>query len=180
MRCPDCGVELVEATLAYVAVHDCHKCKGIWFEHNELERAKDNGDRWVRWIDFDVFSGAKGGGERGQRPCPVCGEAMAVLVYPQSDVKIDVCVTDHGVWLDAGEFKKIIKELDDLTNRISAKQYEHIAAQELKEIVTGGHESRISEIRDFLAVFRLLEMRFGVENPQISKAVMTLSETTPL
>ena len=179
MRCPDCGDELIEARLAYVDVHDCHKCKGIWFEHNELERAKDNGDRWVRWIDFDVFSGAKASGQPGHRPCPVCGEAMTVLVYEHSDVKIDVCVTDHGVWLDAGEFKKIIKELDDLTNRISSKDYEHIAAHELKEIVTGGHESRISEIRDFLAMFRLLEMRVGVEHPEIAQMVTTLAETTP-
>jgi Zn-finger nucleic acid-binding protein len=163
-----------------VAVHDCPSCKGIWFERNELERAKDNADRSVRWIDFDVFSGAEASGEHGQRACPVCGEKMAVLVYPDSHVKIDVCLTDHGVWLDAGEFRRIIKELDELTDRMSAKEYEHVAARELKEIVTGGHESRFSEIRDFLAVFRLLEMRLGLKHPQIAKTVTILGDTTPL
>ncbi len=180
MDCPIDGQELIEARLAHINVHDCHTCKGIWFARNELERAKDSGDRWVRWIDFDVFAAAKASGERGTKKCPVCGAAMVVLTYEYSDVKVDVCPDDKGVWLDAGEFKKIITELDDLTNKISAKDYEHVVGQELKEIITGGHESRFSEIRDFLAVFRLLEMRIGVEHPEVANAITRLAESTPL
>ncbi len=180
MNCPDCGRELVQARLQHIDIHDCPGCKGLWFERNQLERAKDNADHWVRWIDFDVFGAAEATSDRGQRACPVCATPMSVLVYPHSQVKIDVCASDHGVWLDTGEFRKIIQELDEVTNKLSAKDIEHVALHELREIVTGGHESRFSEIRDFLAVFRLLDVRLGVEHPQIAQAVATLSATTPL
>jgi Zn-finger nucleic acid-binding protein len=180
MNCPNCGTELIETALAHVNVHDCPSCKGLWFERNELERAKDSADPWVRWIDFDVFAAAKASGDHGRRNCPDCGADMSVLVYEHSDVKIDVCPDNHGVWLDTGEFTKIVTELDELTNTLSAKDYEHALGRELREIIAGGHESRFSEIRDFMATFRLLEMRLGAEHPEAAKMVNTMAERTPL
>ena len=41
----------------------------------------------------------------GQRPCPICGDAMQVEMM--SGASIDVC-GKHGVWLDNGELPKIL------------------------------------------------------------------------
>jgi Zn-finger nucleic acid-binding protein len=101
-----------------------------------------NADKWVRWADFDVFAAAEKTGEHGRRNCAECGKPMAVLEYPHSKVTVDVCPSDQGVWLDRGEFQSIVKALDELVDKISARDYEHIALHELKEIIAGGVTNR--------------------------------------
>lgn len=78
------------------------------------------------------------------------------------------------MWLDQGEFEKIMKHLETLVVEMDGHDYEHAVAAQLKEIVTGG-EPRTSEVRDFLAVFRLFEMRLGIEHPKVAEAVTRLS-----
>jgi Zn-finger nucleic acid-binding protein len=171
LRCPNDGeTTLVAETLDRVAVHDCPQCAGVWFVRDELRRAKDNADEWIRWIDDDLFAAATAASEATTKKCAECGEPMRSVVYPHSDVRIEVCVTDHGVWLDKGEFDKIVKELDQLTNVMSVSEYEHATAEQLKEIFRP-HESRWSEIKDFCTVFQLLEMRFGTGHPGTAAAV---------
>ena len=41
----------------------------------------------------------------GERPCPICGEKMQVEI--EQGIHIDSC-SQHGVWLDRGEFPSII------------------------------------------------------------------------
>ena len=41
----------------------------------------------------------------GQRPCPICGEAMRF--ESQGPVHIDVC-DHHGMWLDHGELPALL------------------------------------------------------------------------
>ena len=175
MECAQCGTSLVEAVLDRVTVHDCPDGHGTWFERDELRRAKDNADRDIRWLDFDVFSTAAAP-SAGSKPCPSCGEPMNQAAYPHSKVSIDVCVKDHGVWLDKGEFATIVQALEEITHEMTASEYEHAAKDQLAEVVTGP-ESRLSEIRDFLAVFRLLEMRLAVEHPTAAAAVQSLERT---
>jgi len=40
----------------------------------------------------------------GQRPCPICGNAMRTQSYGL--LQMDVCVK-HGIWLDKGELRAI-------------------------------------------------------------------------
>lgn len=172
MLCPNDGeTSLVADSLDHVAVHDCPKCGGIWFARDELRRAKDNADEWIRWVDTDVFASATKASEPTAKKCAECGEPMRSVLYPSSDVRIDVCATDHGVWLDKGEFDKIVGELDTLTNRMSVSEYEHATLEQLKEIFKPHDESRWSELRDFVTVFKLLEMRIGVGSPGTAAAI---------
>ncbi|MEY2398294.1 MAG: hypothetical protein QOJ00_1468 [Actinomycetota bacterium] len=175
MNCADCGTALEVADLDHIKIHECPKCAAMWFEQDELRRAKDNADEWIRWIDFDLFAAADASGEIGSKPCPECGQPMRTLVYPHSKIEVDACTADHGVFLDKEEFDKIVTSLDDLTNQVSAKDLEHATWHQFKEIFAGGHESRVSEIKDFMAVFRLMEMRFGVEHPATAQAINVLS-----
>jgi Zn-finger nucleic acid-binding protein len=120
--CPNCGRALEESELDHIAVHDCPACRGIWFERDELRDAKDNADPNLRWLDFDVFKAADTTSRQPDKPCPHCGQAMNVLAYPHSKVKIDVCEADHGVWLDRGEFDELIKTLEHVANSMSARE----------------------------------------------------------
>jgi len=42
----------------------------------------------------------------GQRPCPICGQMMAVEA--RQGVSIDVCAA-HGMWLDNGELRPLVE-----------------------------------------------------------------------
>ncbi|HVV35483.1 MAG TPA: zf-TFIIB domain-containing protein [Acidimicrobiales bacterium] len=174
MRCPNDGETLVAATLDRVEVNDCPKCGGIWFERDALTRAKDNADDFVRWIDSDVFAAAEASDDETTKACAQCGEPMRTFVYPHSDVRVEACVADHGVWLDKGEFDKIVSELDGMTNAMSVGDYAHATVDQLKEVFRP-HESRWSEVKDFFAVFKLLEARFGTEHPGVAAAVNAAS-----
>jgi Zn-finger nucleic acid-binding protein len=176
VNCPSCEHALEPTDLDHVVIHDCPQCHGMWFERDQLKRATDNANQWLRWIDFDVFAAAEASAERGDACCPACGRQMTTLVYPHSRVKIDVCAADHGVWLDGGEFDKIVTALDDLTNQLSEQDYERASLQELRKMISGGQESRLSEFRDFTAIFRLLEMRLGAEHPLVAAAVDIVSQ----
>jgi Zn-finger nucleic acid-binding protein len=164
MACPSCGDSLAPKDYHGVTVDECKRCRGLWFERDELRRAKDDTDEYLRWLDFDVFSGEnKFDASPGTRNCPKCSQPMSSLKYMHSTVQIDACDQDHGVWLDRGEFGKIIAYLEKLENTMSAKEYRRSALTEFKEILTGP-ESQLSEVKDFLAVVRLLRMRISVEN----------------
>ena len=56
---------------------------------------------------------------RGERPCPICGQAMRP--EPHGPVEVDVCPA-HGVWLDNGE-------LIALLNASSFKRTQHLRAK---------------------------------------------------
>jgi len=174
MNCPRDGQALEEAQLEHVSVHDCSSCGGVWFQADELHRAEANADKWIGWIDVDVFGAAQKTGRRSGRRCAVCGHEMNTLEYPHSNVEIEVCPSEHGVWLDKGEFDKIVKALDDLTDKLSARAYEHAAIHQLREIVSG-NESHLRELRNFMTVFRLMELRLGVEHPATAEAVNRIS-----
>jgi Zn-finger nucleic acid-binding protein len=169
--CPNDGeTALVAATLDGVTVDDCPTCGGVWFQHDELRRAKDNAADWARWLDSDLFSAADESSDPTSKNCAECGEPMRSLVYPHSNVRVDVCDNNHGAWLDKGEFEAIVASLDELTNSMSVDEYQEATVDQLKDVLRP-HESRWSEIKDFFAVFRLLQMRFGTEHPAIGKAM---------
>ena len=165
---------MTEADLEHIRVSECSEGHGYWLSAEELRQAKDRAYRDIRWIDDDLF-GAAVNRRAGRRKCPVCGEGMNREEYPHSKVTIDVCVADHGVWLDGGEFEKIVGSLYELTHELTAREYRHETAVQLKEVFTGP-ESRLSEFEDFLAVYRLLKLRLAVEHPRAAALSQALEQ----
>jgi len=37
MRCPKCGMELIEIAYRGIKIDECSECKGIWLDAGELE-----------------------------------------------------------------------------------------------------------------------------------------------
>ncbi|MHB8671053.1 MAG: TFIIB-type zinc ribbon-containing protein [Acidimicrobiales bacterium] len=175
LDCPSCEGHLASSLYHHITVEECQRCHGIWFDKDELRKAKDNTDPDLRWLDFEVFHGEdKFVPDEGERRCPKCSGPMHALRYMNSGVRLDVCPADHGVWLDQGGFERIIAYLEEVVVEMDSHDYERAAVSQLRDIVTGP-ESRIAEVRDFLALFRLLEMRLGIEHPKVADAVTRLS-----
>ena len=101
------------------------------------------------------------------------------ITYETSAVAIDKCATCRGIWLDHGEFEKIVKHLEEAVSTKSASEYAKDAFTEFLEIATGP-EGRISEVKDFLVVLKLLELRIAVENPRIAEAAQKIYQLWPL
>jgi len=54
MQCPNCKAELTQKTLNDINLDECESCGGIWFDVDELRRAKDIVDPDLRWMDFEI------------------------------------------------------------------------------------------------------------------------------
>jgi len=180
MKCPDCQSELKVATLKGVNIHECLKCKGKWFERNELVLAKNKADDGLRWLDFDPFGkdAEKLSTSADGKQCPQCSKKMQSLTYSQSNVVIDKCQSCEGIWLSHGELAKIILYLEKAVNSESVKGLAKDTYKEFIKIFTV-HNGLISEVKDFLAVLNILEIRIATEHPQLTQTWQTIENISP-
>ena len=44
MRCPKCGMQLVEIDFKEVKIDKCSACEGVWLDHGELDNFTDADD----------------------------------------------------------------------------------------------------------------------------------------
>lgn len=180
MKCPDCQNDLQSIDCKGIIIDECVRCKGKWFERDELRRVKDRTDEDLRWLDFDPFgkdaeqlSVALAG-----KICPKCAKKMSSLKYMDSKIVIDKCPSCEGVWLDPGELARVIRYLENKIGTETAKEYVRDTFKEFIEIFTGS-EGVISEVKDFLVILYLLELRIAVENPGLAEASQKVYRATP-
>ena len=178
--CPKCNSELKLKNIGPVQVDECEKCKGIWFDKEELRQAKDSTDSDLNWMDFDIWKHAdKFKAKESSLKCPVCKTTTHQIHYRQTPIEIDCCSKCHGTWLDKDEFEKIIEALNEELLTKSFKEYISSSIKEAKEIVTGP-ESFISEWKDFATVLRLMQYRLFVEKPKLLNTVINIQKINPL
>jgi len=123
MNCPNCEIPLTLRKIGRVSVDECSRCRGIWFDKNELEEAKDEIDPELRWMNMQIWH---------QQPrfqltdqlhdCPKCKKVtMQLITYQEPDVDVSYCPSCEGSWLDVDDFEKIIdalgKEADSRSGR---------------------------------------------------------------
>ena len=177
MQCPQCDTQLQRRTIRTVEVDECFDCKGVWFDIDELRKAKDDADADLQWMDFDLWKHP----ERfhvTSKPlaCPRCAVDMAAIEYDTTGVEVNSCPKCEGVWLDAGEFEKIIASLTEELLSKDVPAYIRASLEEAKEILSGP-ESFVSEWKDFLTVLRLLDYRILIENPNVRRLLVHLQQT---
>ncbi len=117
-RCPHCNVYMNTIDLSSGAgpflIERCPVCYGLFFDPGELEKILERGVSNAFVIDYNMLD--KLADEQRDRretvkyiPCPVCGKLMNRINYgTRSGVVVDSC-RDHGVWLDAGELKRLLE-----------------------------------------------------------------------
>lgn len=101
MYCPHCKKDSLVSHRVKdrdVTVEYCKDCRGIWFDGREMEQMID-----VASVELAIPDGAK----PVNRVCPKCHVPMQAFNYPQTFVKVEMCPTCIGLWLDGGELKEI-------------------------------------------------------------------------
>ena len=191
MLCPICKKnELSETILHNVGVDYCSECLGFWFEEDELRLAKDKKDKNINWLDIDLWQDkTKFKIACCQKLCPKCRLPLYEVEYGDSGihpvksakggaeqfnrVKVDVCNLCLGIWLDQGEFKKIVEYLQEKASYEILHNYAKNLIQESWEVFTGPETLR-EEVADFLTVLKLFNHKFIVQYPNIVKTISQL------
>lgn len=174
MNCPLDKTKLEQAILCNTAVDYCPYCLGLWFEKEELRRAKDAKDKNLNWLDIDLWQDKKKFKISSQgKLCPACNMPFYEVEYGTSGIRVDICNVCQGVWLDRGEFRKIIDYLKNRADFEILNKYAKNILQEAWEVFTGPETLR-EEIEDFLTVLKLLKYKFTSQHPEISKIISEL------
>lgn len=178
-QCPKCMIELKTKEIGKTTVDECQKCKGIWFDEDELRKVKDFTDSDLNWLDFEIWKHEdRFKLKESSVKCPNCKINTKAIDYGETSIEIDYCTSCKGVWLDKGEFKKIIDAIEKELLGKSFSEYFSTTIQEAKEIFSGP-ESFISEWKDFLTVFRMMQYRMLVENPKLAKKINDIQQINP-
>jgi Zn-finger nucleic acid-binding protein len=77
----------------------CPECQGIFLDKGEIKRLT-GGEKLN-----DLFTKHLGIDSDSQRLCPSCG--MVMDMEDADGVRVDVCLSCFGVWLDAGELEAL-------------------------------------------------------------------------
>ena len=180
MQCPRCQIELAAHIVDDVEIDECTSCGGVWFDHDELRRAKDLMDPNLGWLDFEIWEHEdrfKVGA--GRLACPRCGDATCTLAYDATEIDVDYCPACRGAWLDKRELEHIVLALENELAGMSARELVASSLKEALEVLTGP-ESRASEWADLKHVLRLLTLRLAVENPGLHRLMVQAAQSTPL
>ena len=174
MLCPRCKINLEKVLFYNTEVDYCPRCLGMFFEEDELRYAKDARDENLVWLDIDLWKDpTKFRLNHGIRLCPACRLPLYEVYYGTSQIIVDVCNVCYGVWLDKGEFKKIINYLKERADWQILHKYGQALVEEFKEIFTGPETLR-EEIFDFLIVLKLLNYKLFAQHSKIAKAILQM------
>jgi Zn-finger nucleic acid-binding protein len=74
----------------------CPGCGGCWLDQGELELLLDlSGEA----VDLSTLSAAP----KSKKRCPRCRKKLLREFFPKTDIEVDICARDGGIWLDRGE-----------------------------------------------------------------------------
>ncbi len=146
MKCPACGADMRTAVIGGVEIDICPQCSGIWFDEGELGKLAD--------MDVKAFEGVSEvlkppeEAPKGQVPgiserlCPRCGVRLFSHRYGgNSDIIIDSCDNCGGVFLDGGEFMKILRYLEEAKKPLTPEE------MALVRNIIVGTEARFEQIK---------------------------------
>jgi len=173
-QCPVCSVSLEKSIVTGVEVDYCPRCFGFWFEEHELAQTKNEKDRSLRWLDFDLWKDSSLFRiKAGQKLCPTDRLGLYEVRYGDSTIRVDICSVCKGVWLDRGEFKDIIGYLRETADEKILDHYLHTASEELWEVFTGPEMLR-EELMDVIAIVKLMQYKFAVQHPILTEIIVSL------
>ncbi|WP_337866801.1 zf-TFIIB domain-containing protein [Ignavibacterium sp.] len=105
MICPVCNESMIVLELNKVEVDYCTNCSGIWLDRGELELlySIDESENELQ----KLFSETLTINEKSYK-CPLCRKRMKKSKFSNSELVIDKCPENHGLWFDKGELEKLL------------------------------------------------------------------------
>lgn len=125
IKCPKCERGMERVIFDDLEIDRCTHCGGIWFDSGEAEALKDRAA--AEFLDTGDRAAGKEWDMVEDIDCPRCGKAMLKSSdAKQSHIWIEYC-KDHGMFLDAGEFKDYAQEnwTDWFRDRLRGKRREN-------------------------------------------------------
>lgn len=110
-HCPRCADGLLRRTLADAQLEECRSCKGVFVEHDLVERIVDALDLGGEVISTfprgDAGPASEPQGGPTYLKCPRCAVVMNRKLFATgAKVVVDICA-QHGVWFDAAELRAV-------------------------------------------------------------------------
>jgi len=106
MLCPVCKKSMIILEYQNIEIDYCTNCHGSWLDRGELE--------FLLSADTDLLDIEHiRQGKKGDRKCPRCRKRMREQPFPSTDIQIDACPDDGGIWLDGGELESIAASRSD-------------------------------------------------------------------
>lgn len=179
--CPACGAALNLYKVFSMQFEGCPKCKGIWLVEDELRRLKNKMEpASLRWLNEEIDNIEKTSARTTNRLCPKCKTSkMVAAVFGHSSIVIDWCPRCRGTWLDRREFEFVVDYLKDELGHATPQEMEKIAVQDLKEVWTGGPESRLAELHDAAAALHALINFTIMDNPALQRTCLNAAALFP-
>jgi len=103
MNCPVCKELMLILEYQEIELDYCPHCEGVWLDEGELEAMVG----FTEKIDLSDFKGSN----KSKRNCPRCRQKMVKGLFPETQIEVDVCRRDGGIWLDNGEIQDIARYL---------------------------------------------------------------------
>jgi Zn-finger nucleic acid-binding protein len=130
-HCPKCQAELLHVERSGMVLELCSACRGIWFDPGELTTILELYKRLDP--EAGVSTGAK---------CVRSGQELREVVFPGTDVRVDVCPDCQGIWLDAGELEVLQQNVAAIVPQAAGTLEER--ARELLSQAERAEEQRFS------------------------------------
>jgi len=113
MICPVCKYDMLAVEYHNIELDYCNSCKGVWFDYGELELLLESHSLEETKVFLDgILNSQEAVSSEKQRNCPVCGHKMKkTAIGGQTEILIDICRDEHGLWFDGGEVTQLIGHL---------------------------------------------------------------------
>lgn len=181
MKCPQCKEQMKRSTISEITINECPRCRGMWFDHGELDAVKDEVLPEMGWLQIDTWKEqAEFKARMDPNFCPQCGDiALTTVQDQQSATEISICTQCKGTWLATGQFLNLINALLDEADQKSAPELVKISLRQAKEVLTSP-DSLISEWQDLQSVLALLKHRIYIQHPKLKSLIIKLQKSLPL
>jgi Zn-finger nucleic acid-binding protein len=110
MDCPRDRREMEHQGYFKYPRHSCPACKGIFVLESDITEKLGAGGKKLE----EVAKVKLGNVRDSKLACPKDGTTLKAISF--GDAEIDVCAACHGLWLDRGEYEKIIARMRERTD----------------------------------------------------------------
>ncbi|NDJ84345.1 MAG: zf-TFIIB domain-containing protein [Chloroflexi bacterium] len=121
LKSPASDAELVPVEFAGFEFYRDPETGGHWFPHGELKHLFESQFEQelppILVIDENTM-------HHSGRFSPETGQEMVEYVFADSGIKIEQCMATRGIWLDAGELKKLMSYVYEHTEEMSQADLE--------------------------------------------------------
>ena len=109
MDCPKCSAEMEILDFKGTEIDRCTRCRGLWFDRLEAESIQDLEGAESIDIGKDADNDLK---DQLFVECPKCSSILDQRI--EDGIKLDICLSCHGTFFDAGEFRQYLEHRSGL------------------------------------------------------------------